>query len=93
MTEVTLMLCLQTCTDSLQVLPGSSSEMFPTSYDGACNFSSIKIEEDVVVIEEGFIAINEDTAVRIKEKEILGDINFPDIKSEPDEVRYVSVCL
>jgi hypothetical protein len=70
------MLVLQSCT-------------FPTSSDGACNFSNIKVEEDVVVIEEGFIAINEEVGVPIQEEESPENINFPDIKSEPDKVSYV----
>jgi hypothetical protein len=42
------MLCwfLQSCKDSLQVLPGSSSETFPTLSVGTCDVSSIKVEED-----------------------------------------------
>jgi hypothetical protein len=87
------MLVLQSCTDPLHILPGSPSEAFPTSSDGACNVSNTEAEEDVVVLEEGFIAVNEGAAVRIKEEEIPEDINFPDIKSEPDEVSYVCVCL
>ena len=31
------MLVLQSCTDSLQVLPGSSPETFLTSSDGTCH--------------------------------------------------------
>ena len=46
------MLVLQSCTDSLQVLPGSSSETFSTSSDGACNFNNIEVEKDVGVKEE-----------------------------------------
>ena len=91
--HINVMLVLQSCTDSLQVLPGSSSETLPTSSDGTCNFSNIEVEEDVVVIEEGSIAINEGAAVRIKQEEIPEDIIFPDIKSEPDEVSYVCVYV
>jgi hypothetical protein len=87
------MLVLQNCTDSLQVLPGSSSETFPTSSDGACNFSNTGVDEDVVVMEEGFVPINEEAAVRIQEEEVPEDVNLPDIKSEPNEVSYVCVCL
>ena len=32
-------------------------------------------------------------AFRVKEEEIPEDINFPGIKSEPDEVSYVCICL
>ena len=91
--HINVMLVLQSCTDSLQVLPGSSSETFPTSSDGACNFSNIGVEEDVDVKEEGFIAIKEEVDIGIKQEEISEDRTLPDIKSEPDEVSYVCVCL
>jgi hypothetical protein len=91
--HINVMLVLQSSTDSLEVLPGSSSETLPTSSDGTCNFSNTEVEEDVVVIEEGFTAINEEAAVHIKQEQIPQDINFPVIKSEPDEVSYVCVCV
>jgi hypothetical protein len=87
------MLVLQSCTDSLHIPPGSSGESHATSPDGACNFSNVEVEEDVDVIEEGFIALNEEADIGIKQEEIPEDINFPDIKSEPDEVSYVCLCL
>ena len=64
-----------------------------TSSDGACNFSNIEVEKDVDVIEEGFIAINKEAGICIKQEEIPEDINFPGMKAEPDEVSYVCVCL
>jgi hypothetical protein len=88
-----VMFALQSCTDSLQVLAVPSGETFPASSDGACNFSDIKVEEDKTVTEEGFMAFNESTAIHIKQEEIFEDKTFPDIKSEPDEVSYVCVCL
>jgi hypothetical protein len=86
------MLVLQSCTDSLHILQGSSGESHATSSDGACNLSNTEVE-DVDVIEVGFIAVNEEVVIGIKQEEIPEDINFPDIKSEPDEVSYVFVCL
>jgi hypothetical protein len=87
------MLVLQSCTDSLHILPGPSGESHATSSDDASNFSSVEVEEDVDVIEEGFIAVNEEVVIGIKQEEFPEDINFSDIKSEPDEVCYVCVCL
>jgi hypothetical protein len=55
-----------------------------------CNVSNIKVEEDVHLIEEVFIAINEEAGKGTKQEEIAGDM-FPDIKSEPDEVSYVCI--
>jgi hypothetical protein len=91
--HVNVMVVLQSCTDSLHILPGLSTEMFPTSSDGTYDASNVEVEEHVIVIEEGFIAISEEAAVRIKQEEIPGDKNFPSIKSEPDEVSYVCICL
>jgi hypothetical protein len=90
---IIVMLVLQSCTDSLHIQPGSSGESHATSSDGVCNLSSTEVEEDVDVIEEGFIAINEEANISIKQEKIPEDINFPDIKSEPEEVSCVCVCL
>ena len=86
-----MMLFLQSCTDSLQVLPGSSRETFPSS-DGTCDVSNTAVQQDVVV-EERSIAVNKEVPTAIKQEEIPEDISFPDIKAEPDEVSYVCVCV
>ena len=86
------MLVLQSCSDSLHIVPGVSSETNAAS-DGVCNFGNIEVEEDVDVIEEIFLSINEEVDRGIKQEEIPGDITFPDIKSEPDKVSYVCICL
>jgi hypothetical protein len=86
--HINVMVVLQSCTDSQHILPGLSSEMFPTSSDGTNVISSIEVEENVVAVEEGFLARNEEVAVHIKQEETARVINFPDIKSEPDEVSY-----
>jgi len=91
--HINVMVGLQSCTESLQVPPGSSSETFPTPSDGTCDVSNTAVERDVVVVEEGFIAVNEEASVAIKQEEIPEDISFPDIKTEPDEVSYVCVCV
>jgi hypothetical protein len=85
------MLVLQNCSDSLHILPGSSSVTNATS--DVCNFSNTEVKEDVDVTEEVFISINEEVDVGIKQEEIPGNIPFPDINSEPNEVSYVFICL
>ena len=44
-------------------------------------------------MEESFIAINNEADIGIKQEEIPEDINFPVIKSEPDEVSYICICM
>jgi len=85
------MLVLQSCKDSLQVLPGLSSETFPTSSDGTCDVSNTADQQDAVFVEEGFMAVNEEARIGIKQEEIPEDISFPEIKPEPIEVSYVCV--
>ena len=91
--HINVMLVLQSCTDSLHILPGSSGESHATSSDGACNFSNIEVEDEVDVIEEYFIVVNEEVDMGIKQEEIPEDITFPDIKAESNEVSYVCICL
>jgi hypothetical protein len=87
------MLVLQSCTDCLHLLPGSSNEAFPTSTDCTYDVGNITVDKDVDVIEERFIAVNKQSDIGIKQEEIPKDINFPDIKAEPDEVSYVCIGL
>jgi len=88
--HINVMLVLQNCTDSQQVLPGSSSETFPTPSDGTRDVSNTAVQQDVVVVEERFIAVNEEAPIGIKQEEIPEDISFPDIKAEPEKV---CVCV
>ena len=91
--HINVLLVLQSCTDSLQVPPGSSSDTIPTQSDGTCDVSNTAVQQDAVVVEEGFMAVNEEADIGIKQEEIPEDIFFPDIKTEPNEVSYVCVCV
>jgi hypothetical protein len=82
---------LQSCTDSLQVLPSSSGETFPASSDSTYDVGNTGVEEDGEIIEECFLSINKEVAIGFKQEEIPGDITFPDIKAEPDKVSYICV--
>jgi hypothetical protein len=84
--HINVTLVLQSCTVSVQVLPGSSNDTLPTSSDGVCNCSNIEVEEGVGVNKEGFIALNEAVPIGIKQEQALEDIYFLDIKAEPNEV-------
>jgi len=91
--HINVMLVLQSCTDSLQVMAGLSTETFLTASDSTYDVGHIEVEKDVGVIEEIFTAVNKEADIGIKQEEIPEDITFPDIKSEPDEVSYVCICL
>ena len=91
--HINIMVVLQSCTDSLHILPDSSSDTYATSSEGTCDVSNTAVEEDIVVIEGSFTSINKEAHIGIKQEEIPEDISFPDIKIEPDDVSYVCVCL
>jgi hypothetical protein len=58
------MLVLQSCTESLQILPGSSSEPFPTSSDCTYDFGSMNVEEE--------IEMKEEEEVNVKTEKVIG---------------------
>ena len=87
-----VVLVLQSCSDSLHILPGLSSDTYATSA-GVCNCSNIEVDEDVNVIEGNLIYINEEVDRGITQDEIPGDSTFLDTKSETEEVSYVCICL
>jgi hypothetical protein len=91
--HIYIVVVLQSCTDSVHILPSSSSETFPTSSAYTYDVGNTDVEEDVDVIEESFIAINKEVDIGIKQEENPGDVTFPDIKSEPAEVSYVCIYL
>ena len=91
--HINVMSVLQSSTDSLHILQGSSCESHLTSSDRVCNLCNMEFQEGVDLKEEGFIAVNEEADISIKEEEIPEDIIFPDIKSEPNEVSYVCIFL
>lgn len=68
---------LQSCTESLKALPGSSDEVHLTLSNDANGAVGMKVEEG--------------THIDMKE-EIPEPKSFPTIKDEQDEVSYVSVC-
>jgi hypothetical protein len=82
---INVMLVLQSCSGSVHILPGTSSET-NAAPDVVHNFSNTEDEEGRDVIEVVSISINEEVDIGIKQEEIPRDISFPDIKCEPDEV-------
>ena len=90
--HINVMLVLQICTDPLHIQPSMSSQTNATA-DGVCNFSNIEVEEVIDEIEEVFMSINEEVDRGVKQEEVPGDMIFPDIKSKPDEVSYICICL
>jgi hypothetical protein len=90
--HINVVLVLQSCRDPLETLPCSSSESFPATSDGACNFSNIKVKGEVDVKGDDFIATNEELDLGIKEDDIPEEENFIDVQPLIDGVSCVCVC-
>jgi hypothetical protein len=86
--HIYIVMVLQSCTDFLHILPSSSIETFPTSSGCTHVVGNTEVGEDGEVIEENFTAAN-----REKQEDIPEDTTDPDIKTEPDEVSIVCICL
>jgi len=69
--HINVMLVLQSCTDSLQVLPGSPSKTSPTPSDGTCDVSNVKVEGDLDMQgeEEVNVKTEEEECIDIKQED------------------------
>jgi len=83
--HINVMLVLQSCTDSLQVMAGSSSETFPTSSDGTHEVGNIKVEEDIDMPEFEVVNVKTETVIFSDEEECVDIKDKEGIYSEEEE--------
>ena len=74
--HINVMLVLQSCTDSPQVMAGSSCETLPTSSDGTYDIANIKFENDLDIKEEEEVNVKTENVIGSEEEECI------DIKDE-----------
>ena len=79
------MLVLQSCSDSLHILPGSSSDTCGTSSDCAYHVGNVKVEEDLDMQEEEEVNVKTEKGVGSEEEECIGIKDEEDIYSEEEE--------
>jgi len=74
--HINVMLVLQSCTDSLQVMADSSTDTFPTSSDGTYDIANIKVKEHE--------ALEEFEQVNVKTEKVIvsEEVECIDIKDE-----------
>ena len=83
--HINVMVVLQSCTDSLHVLPGSSCETFPTSSDGTYDVSNLKVEEDIDIKEEEEEDVKAEKGIGNEEEECLDIKHEEGIYTEEEE--------
>jgi hypothetical protein len=82
--HINVMLVLQSFTDSVQVMAGSSTETFPTSSDGTLDIGNIKVEEDFNMQEEEEVNVKTEEGICSEKVECM-DIKDEGIYSEEEE--------
>ena len=81
---INVMLVLQSCSDSLHILPSSSSETNATSSDCACHGGNMKVERDLnMQVEEKEVNVKTEKGVGSEEEECIG-IKYEDMYSEEE---------
>ena len=86
------MLCyvLQSWSNSLHILPSSSSEMYAASSDCACHIGNMKDDEDVDMQGvEGEVTVKTEEGIVCKEEECIDIKDEEDIYSEEED--YIDI--
>jgi hypothetical protein len=81
-----VMLVLQSCTDPLQVLPGSSFGTFPSSSDVTYDIGNIKFGEVIYIKEEEKLKVKAEKGVDSEEEECIDirDEHIHNVEEEED---------
>ena len=83
--HINVNLVLQSCTDPLQILPGTSSETFPASSGCTYDVGNVKFEEDICMpeFEEVNVKTQKEECLDIKHE---GGIYSEEEKEEEEEI-------
>ena len=81
---IKVVLVLQSCSESLHILPGSSSETNATSSDCAYHVGNVKVEEDMDMQEEEEVNVKAEKGVGSEEEECVGIKDEEGIYSEEE---------
>ena len=82
---INVMLVLQSCSNSLHILTGSSSETNATSSDCAYLVGNVKVEEDLdMQEEEGEVNVKTEKGIDREEEECIGIYSEEEEKEEED---------
>ena len=82
---INVMFVLQSCSDPLHILTGSSRETNGTSSDCAYHFVNVKVEEDLdMQEEEGEVNVKTEKDIESEEEECIGIYSGGEEKKEGD---------
>ena len=89
--HINVVLVLQSCSDSLHLLPSSSSDTNAASYDGAYHIGNMKVEEDVDMQGEEEVNVKTEKGIASEEEECIGIKDEEDIYSEEVKEEYLDI--
>jgi hypothetical protein len=82
---INVMLVLQSCTDPLHILPGSSSDTYGTSSDCAYHVGNLKFEEDLDMQEVEEVYVKTEKGIGSEEEEFIGVEDEEGMYSEEED--------
>ena len=89
---INVVVFVQSCTDPLQVMAGSSSETFPTSSDGTYDVSNIKVEEEETNLQEfEVVNVKTENIIFSEEEECIDIKDEEDVYTEEEEVEEENI--
>ena len=84
--HINVVLVLQNCSDSLHILPGSSSDTYAASSDCACHIGNMEVVVDLEMQgKEGEVNVKTEKGIGSEEEECIGIKNEEGIYSEEEE--------
>ena len=84
---INIMMVLQSCSNSLHILTGSSSETNATSSDCAYHVGNVKVEEDLDMQEdEGEVNVKTEKGIGSEEGECIGIKDEEGMYSEEEDI-------
>ena len=83
--HINIMLVLQSCSDSLHILPSTSSDTYVASSDCAYHIGNMKVEEDLDMQEEEEENVKTEKGIGSEEEEYIGVKDEEGIYSEEEE--------
>ena len=92
--HINVMIFLKSCSDSLHILPNSSSDTNAASSDCAYHFGNMKVDEDLDMQgEEGEVNVKTEKGIGSEEEECIGVKDEDGVYSEEDEEEEVYIDL
>jgi hypothetical protein len=95
--HINVMVVLQSCTDSLHIMPGTSCETIVASSDGTYDVSNVKVEEDIDIKEEVDVKAEKDIGneggecIDIKDEESIYSEEEKEEDADTKEVEDVNI--